>query len=354
MAVTATATIAGPVNVDFQRMLLKTASPNCPYFAGSVPAVIAEHSGTFTAKWRRIENISPSTTALTEIAAETYPPRTGASLSVTDTTATVSKYGQVLFLTEEVDLINFNEQTADLILKLGKAAGRSLNQLQRNQVEDNGTFVYASGATADSGVGDPISVGLFRNVTNTLQRNDAMPFTAMTSGSGNEGTSPILPAYWAFMHPDVANDTSLLSGFVSIEKYAQQTTTVPGEFGMVSGAGVGVRCVMSSDASVDTDSGASAGSLRSTSGTSADLYSVVVIGEDYHGSVGLGTGHLKEIYRAGDQLPAVIMINKPFGSAGTADPLNEISTLSYKAWHASTILDSSWGRTIRVGANKLT
>ena len=62
--ITTTTQVAGPVNVVFQQTLLRNAKARCPYFVGSVPAEIREHTGSFTAKWRRIENLTPVSSAL--------------------------------------------------------------------------------------------------------------------------------------------------------------------------------------------------------------------------------------------------------------------------------------------------
>ena len=113
MPLTTTSTITGPVNVDFQMNLLRTARANCPYLFGTMPADIAEHSGTFTAKWRRYENLTPTTTPLAELSgAVAFPTRTGSQPTITDVTATVQKYGDFFYLNEEVDLLNYNNQGA--------------------------------------------------------------------------------------------------------------------------------------------------------------------------------------------------------------------------------------------------
>ena len=350
MTATTTTEIAGPVNRIFQETLLRNAKARCPYFAGSVAADIMAHRGSFTALWRRIENMTPSTTALTEITTESYPTRTGTALSVTDATATVAKYGQVVFLSEEVDLINFSGQTDKIIEVLGISAGRSLNRLQRNILEDNATLIYAGGAAADGDVVDAISMELIRNGNNVLQRNDALKFNEMTQGANLENTTPVRETYIGMCHVDVEEDIRDLSGgFIAVERYASQTGTLPGEFGTAGG----VRWVSSSEGSIDTGSGGTApGGIRNTT-NAVDLYTSIIVGIDAHGSLGLDTRHVKDIYRAGDRLPAVMLINKPKGSAGTADPLNEVSTLSWKSWHAGVVLNSAWVRGLRHGARTL-
>ena len=112
--VTTTTQVAGPVNVIFQQTLLRNAKPLCPYLVGAQEGdVIQSHSGSFTIKWRRIDNLTPTTSALSELTgALSLPARSpGSILAVTDTTAVLLKFGDFIVMTEETDLINFNGQT---------------------------------------------------------------------------------------------------------------------------------------------------------------------------------------------------------------------------------------------------
>lgn len=356
MPLTTTTEIAGPVNRIFQVSLLRNAKALAPYFEGTVPAEIAEHRGTFTALWRRIENLTPTTTPLAELTGSvSFPTRTADQPSVTDVTATVQKFGNFIYLNEEVDLVNFNGQAQKLSELMGMNAGQSLNRLQRNVMEDNSTAVFGGAATTATGVaGAGVTNSDITVANNALNRQDAMKFTSMTEGSRSIGTQPIRNAYWGICHVDVEEDIRLLSGFNAVETYSGQTETAPGEFGTVGG----VRWISTTEASVDADSGATitgtaTAAGRSTSGTSYDVYNSMVYGMDAYGSVGFGFNHIQSIYRVGDRLPGVLMISKPRGSAGSADPLNEVSSLGWKSWHTAVVLNGNWGRVIRHTASKL-
>ena len=74
---------------------------------------------------------------------------------------------------------------------------------------------------------------------------------------------------------------------------------------------------------------------------------------DAHGSLSLDTSLVSEIYNAGDDIPGIIMINKARGSSGVGDPLDEVASLGWKAWHAPVILNSDWLRGIRTAATNL-
>lgn len=353
MAVTTTTEIAGPVNVDFQLNLLRNAKSRAPYFVGSMPGEIMENSGTFTAKWRRIENLTPVTTALSELTGGiSFPTRTGVQPSVTDYSATLSKYGNFIFLNEEVDLINFSGQMNKLVEIMGINAGQSLNRLQRNQLEDNATAVFAGTATTATGVRAAVSQTAIRSAVNDLHNNSAMKFTPQAFGSDRVGSTPVRDAYWGICHVDVEEDVRDTTGFASAETYGAHVELAKGEFGSSNG----VRWVSSEEASIDTGSAGTATSttvvgtdFRSTSNTN-DLYTSIVMGMEAHGSVGLGFEHVKEIYDAGDPLPGVQLISKAKGSAGTADPLNEVSSLGWKSWHAAVILNANWIRGVQSAA----
>lgn len=353
--ITDTTDLQKPVNVIMQQTLLRNAKARCPYFAGTVPGLLEQSRGSATIKWRRIENITPSTTALGESTgtAAFMLGRDATTPTFTDYVATVAKYGQFYILNEEVDLFNFNGQTDKLMETLGISAGRSLNMLQRNVVEDNATMIRVGGAASDGAIDEAINANAIKEAILAINVNSGSTFTPMTTGSTNISTAPILPAYLGICHPHVAADIAALQGFQSVERYAGQVETYPFEFGMYSLAGQAVRFVQTEDASIDTDSGAAIGSTGLRGGSAVNLYSVAIYGSDAIGSVGLNQQQTVGMYEAGDPLPVIDMIVHQRGSGGVADPYNEISTMAWKAWHAGKILNANWARVVRCGATDI-
>ena len=171
MAQTITATdteLQKPVNVVFQQTFLRRAQQNCPYFAGTMPGQINKQQGTSTIKWRRIEQETPSTTALSELTstASYMQGRDADTPTFTDVTATVAKYGQFYIVNEEVDLYNPNKTTNELVAVLGESAGRSLNQLMRDIMEDNATQRYANNVASTAAVNAIGSAGDLNRIIN--------------------------------------------------------------------------------------------------------------------------------------------------------------------------------------------
>lgn len=362
MTITSTGQVGGPINVQFQMALLQVAQAQCPYFAGVSPAVVQSRRGTeLTAKWRRVRNFTPATTPLSELTgAESYPLRTAQQLTIEDLTATLSKYGAFILLTEEVDLENFTEMNAGYAKALGIQAGRTLNQLQRNEMEDNTTIYRSNAAAADANIETAFLQTDLQYVVNWINRNDGVFFTDQTFGSQNIDTHPVEPAYKGVCHPDVEEDIRDFTNFVPVAEYGAHTRLERFEFGKTGR----VRWVTSSDSSIDVGAGArvSGQGLRGD-GTTEDninVYNTVIYAQDAYGSVGLDTRHIRETYMAGDELPGIMVVNRASGVQNTADPLDEVRTMGWKTWHAAKVLselttldETKWALVVRSGATSL-
>ncbi len=351
----ATTGLSKPINAVFQQTFLRRAQQMCPYFTGTQPGTLTKQAGTSTIKWRRVEQLATSTSALSELsgAYTLMGGRSSVTPTFTDVTATVSKYGQFYIVTEELDLYTPNGSTGELIATLGESAGRSLNILMANISVNNATVVLANNVASTGAVVASIATGDLNYVVNTLTKNSARVFTPTTPGSTNIGTVPILESYWAICHPDVAYDISQLTGFTSVEKYAQQVAIATGEFGYYPMAGRGIRFLLSEDAPVTTGAGATASTKHQTT-NKADVYNTVIYGKDFLGSVGLGMRHTDGIFRAGDNTGGWEIIYHQRGTSGAMDPLNEISTLAYKMFFSGAVLNANWGLLVKSAATLLT
>lgn len=370
--ITTSAQITEPVDATFQRTYLEVAKANCPYFAGTTPAEISSNNGNnFKARWRRYDNFDPvaiKDNPLTELTgALSYPTRQPLRASITTLETTLQKYGMYISTTEEVDLTQFNGHTASLAKSIGVCAGRVLNMLQRDEEEDNSTQYFAGVATDVDEVVTYLKSDDVEYAINWLERNDAMSFFGLLTGSDAYETRPINKTYLAITHPDVIADARAMSNWVSVEKYAGQTSVYAGEKGTTDR----LRWIDTSDSSYTADGGgaaaaagrpdaaAGARALRSTTGTAADVYNVVIYGENAFGSVGLDVNHIKTTYKAGDTVPGILMINLPRGYDKT-DPFGELQMMGFKTWHAAKVLsevdagsNTKWCLNMRVGATAL-
>ncbi len=327
-----------PVDYQLMRNLLVTAKTRAPFFAPCMPGQLIKNAGTDSVKWERIENLTVQTTALTELTTTAYPTRTAEAAQITPVTAQMLKYGNFLEVTEELDMMSVNSTSAKLSTVLGENAGASYNAILA-AVFQGATNVARSNGAGTANVNTVINDSAVRTAYNHINRNSGLHFMPEGYGSQNIGTSPIRAAYMGVCHVDVEEDVRNLTGFVPVESYAGYTQAYPYEFGTVGG----VRWVSTELTTlIDAGAGAIGGTNVRETTTNADVYDSFVVAMDAVGAVGLGENHAKEIYRTGDRIPAVEVIYHQAGSAGSADPLNEISTLGWKGWLVGKILNADW------------
>lgn len=351
-----TSTIQAPVNFVYMRGLLSAARKKLPFFNGTLPGTLEKQGGSMSVKWRRIENLSAVTTALSELT-ENGPLAFGAGRNtvkptITDITKAIAKFGNAILTTEEVDLFNINSNTMALMEVLGANAGESLNGVMRLEF-DNATQVrYASDAANKSAVVGEMKANDIKWAVNKLNRNSAMKQFSMGTGDRNINTSTVRESFFGICHPDVEEDIRALSGFIGVEQYGGYTETLVGEFGAVNG----VRWVSTEIAPIETGAGTTSTSniFRGTSVDTNDIYTSYVYGKEAIGSIGLGEQHAKEIYMMGDRVPTVSLIQHKPGSSGVADMYNEVGSIAWKAWFGGKILNGTWVVKIVTLAKELT
>jgi N4-gp56 family major capsid protein len=345
------------------KALLSAARQKLPFFNGTLPSALEKNQGSMTAKWRRIENLSAATTALGEFSgtAAAFLGRDAVQPSVSDVTAEIKKYGNLVLTTEELDLFNVNSRNVQLMETLGANAGLSLNKLME-VVFSGATLVRYATATAggganDSAVTSAILANDIKAAVNKLNLNSAMPFTSMATGSTNIGTSPVRQSYYGIAHVDVEEDIRSISGFIPVEQYGGYTQTMPFEFGAVGGVRFcSTEIIPISTGVTGATTAAGSQTLRGTGVNGGyDVYSTYIYGQEAVGSLGLGNmfaTNSAEMYDPKNP-PGVVPIYHAPGSSGIFDPYNEMAALAWKAWFAGKILNSGWVYKIRSGASKL-
>jgi N4-gp56 family major capsid protein len=319
---------------------------------------LQKSGGSASVKWERINNLAANTATLTELSgtAAAFFGRNFVTPTLSVVTATILKKGNAIILTEEIDLFNVNTKAVKLLDTLGANAGESLNALMFTAYQGATNVRYSNGAAGGgasvSYVSAAISVGDIKAAVNSINNNAGRTFTPIGMGSTNIGTQPIRSSYYGICHVDVEEDIRSLTGFIPVEQYAGYTETMPFEFG----SGGGVRWASTQVSTVATGAGkASSLGLRGASAKAHNVYDSFIYGQEAVGTVGLGNMHATNSYEMYNPKtpPAVELIHKPVGSAGAADPFNEVGTLSWKAWHVGQVLNQGWLYKIRSGSSSL-
>ena len=259
-------------------------------------------SGGGDVNWRRMSAISGSVTALTE---GTPPSETNATF--VKVTATLAQYGAYSKVSDMLELQGIDPVIAEYTANYGEALGESLEMVTRDVIVAGTTIQYASTATSRGGVGSGMimSAAEIREGLRTLKANNAKP------AAGDRFIGFISERTWF----DLMADTNIVNAF----QYAK----VPGDnnplFTGLLGDWMGVRFVETSL----NPRGASLGL------SGADVEYTLLVGKEAFGVTTLEA----------DQARVYV---KQRGSGGTSDPLDQISTIGYKAAFAAARLNEAF------------
>jgi len=334
-----------PVDYQLMRMLLEAAKVRAPFLNGTLPGMLQRNAGTDSVKWERIENLTKATTPLTELSgALSLPTRTGVVPTITPITAQMLKYGNTIYLTEELDLMSVNARAAKFMLTLGENAGATYNELMADVFQAATQVRLGNGVTPATAIVTAIAANDIKYAQNLINRQGGKKFLPFGFGSTNIGTSPLRASYMGICHVDVGDDIRDIADFIPVEAYGGYTQTFPFEIGYSNG----VRWAETEEDSLISadEATTSAAGFRGTSDVLNDVYDSYIIAMDAVGSVGLGENHTKESYMTGDRIPAVILTQGQ-RMATVADPQAEIAPLSWKGWLVGKILNDNWITRIR-------
>jgi len=280
----------------YDRTLLERLKPKLVFLQYGQKKTIPKREGA-TGNWRRFTSLSPATTPLVE----GVTPQ-GDRLVVVPVTATVQGYGNFVYLTDLIDMAGIDPVATETVELMGENAAETLDIVVRDVVA-RGTNVYrVNGRTTRATVaaGDIIDGATMRRARRIMARNNAKP----VPGAG---------AYIGIVHPDVAYDIMGDPAWVNANQYAGSQKIFDGEIGKMHG----VRYIESTHAPIFEGEGAG----------DIDVYGTIIIGANAYGVPDI----------AGSSKPKTII--KSLGSGGTSDPLEQRSSIGWKAYLAAVRLD---------------
>jgi len=289
-----------------------------------------------TIQFRRIVTFSAATTPLTEGVA----PR-ATQFSYETVNATLKQFGEYVEITDHIEDTAEDPVLRDATTALGENLGRTREALLYAVVKGGMSVSYANG-TGRGDVNTAISANGLRNLARSLRANKAKPITRVLSSSQNYETKNVEASYVIFCHTDCMSDIRNLPGFIQTADYGKRDLVSDHEFGSWED----FRFVASADLTPIADVGAAKGSMVSTTGTSADVYPMIAVGQDAYAAV-----TLKGTKTSGQN--SVSLIINPVGKAGSSDPLAQKGTVGWKTWFAALILNESWMERYEVAVTDL-
>lgn len=253
-------------------------------------------NGGKTIEFRKFAPLAKATAPLTEGVTPD-----GKSLSVSTITAEVAQYGDFVTQTDVLELTSLDNTILEATKLLGRQAGLTLDTIVRNVLQSGTNVTYCPKIGAD---GSETAVTSRAALDDTCQLTvDVIQQVVAKLRAQNAPT--IGGKYVAIIHPYVAYDIMRDKEWIEAHKYTNATPLYEGEIGEIAG----VRFVQT---------------------TEAKIYEGGVFG-----SLFLGDGAYGVTEITGGGLQTIV---KQKGSAGTADPLDQRSSVGWKAIKTAELL----------------
>lgn len=320
MATTTLTQVAPGVQAFYDRNLLSRAQPADVHGRFGQKRPISKRSGN-QIKFRRYSQLAAATTALTEGVTPA-----GSSLSVTDMTATLAQYGDFITLSDMVSMVNQDPVVTEATDVLGDQGGTTIDLIRRDVLVAGTNVAYANGAASRLATITKISGADLDKAIRFLKNQNAKFMKEGIPPSDGVGTGAIRKAFVGIVHPDVEYDLESISGYRAVSDYPAQMGVMEDEIGAYKN----IRFVSSTNAKFWTNATtANTAGFKASGGTSNDVYATLIFAAEAYGVCPL----------SGEAMSTIV---KPLGSAGSADPLDQRSTVGWKATTTTQILNQSW------------
>ena len=249
-------------------------------------------NGGKTIEFRKFASLPKATTPLTEGVTPD-----GKSLNVTAITATVAQYGDYITQSDVLELTSIDNTIVEATKILGRQAGLTLDTVTRNVLQSGTNVTYCPKSD-----GSEVTSRAGLDATCQLTVKVVQQVVAKLKG---QNAPTINGKYVAIIHPYVAYSLMRDPEWIDAHKYAQPDNLFTGEIGEIAG----VRFVETTEAKV-YDGG---------------VFGTLIMGANAYGVTEITGGGLQTII-------------KQKGSAGTADPLDQRSSIGWKAIKTAELL----------------
>ena len=215
----------------------------------------------------------------------------GKSLNVTAVTATVKQYGDYITQTDLLELTAVDNTILEATKLLGRQAGVTLDTVVRDVLQSGTNVTYCP----------KVVDGVETEITSRSALTEGCQLTVdvvmqVVAKLRAQNAPTINGKYVAIIHPYVAYDLMRDPEWVGAHKYADPDKLFAGEIGEIAG----VRFVQTTEAKI----------------YEGGIFATLFLGADAYGITDVEGGGLQ-------------MIVKQKGSSGTADPLDQRSSVGY-------------------------
>ena len=307
------------VQAFYDKNLLTRAQPAEVHGRFGQKRPIAQRNGN-QIKFRRYSQLAAASTPLTEGVTPS-----GSSLAVTDLTATLAQYGDFITLSDMVSMTNQDAVVTEATDVLGDQAGTTIDLARRDVLVAGTNVAYANSVAGLSSVNTKVSAADFDKAIRFLKNQNAKFIKEGIGASDGVGTGSVRKAFIALVHPDVEYDLEQMTGYRSVSDYGSQEGVLEDEIGAYKN----IRFISSTNCKIFAGAGAAGTTGFKNNGANFDVYATLILADNAYGVCPLSGAAMSTYVKA-------------LGSAGTADPLEQRSTVGWKATTTTKILNDAW------------
>ena len=250
-------------------------------------------NGGKTIEFRKFNTLPKAMTPLTEGVTPA-----GKNLEVQTITATVSQYGDYITMSDILELTAIDNVIVEALKLLGRQGGATMDTVVRNILQAGTNVTYCPKVAAD---GTETAVTSRGDLDNTCVLTVKV-IQQVVAKLRAQNAPTISGKYVAIIHPYAAYDLMRDPEWIDAHKYATPENLYEGEIGEIGG----VRFVQTTEAKIYT----------------GGVFGTLVFGEGAYGTTEIAGGGMETIV-------------KQKGSAGTADPLDQRSSVGYTLANAA-------------------
>ncbi len=295
---TGAANLSAEMKTFYDMTLIDEASANLVHDQFGQKRPIPQGSGK-KIEFRKYAPLAKATTPLTEGVTPD-----GKALSVSTVEATVSQFGDFVHLTDMLDMTAIDNNVLEATKLLGRQSGLTLDSITRDILQAGTNVTYCPKVSAE-GTETEVTTRSGLDLTSQLTVKVIMQVVAKLRA---QNAPTINGKYVAIVHPYVAYDLMRDPEWIDAHKYTNTTNLYEGEIGEIAG----VRFVQTTEAKIYKNG-------------STAVFGTLIFGEGAYGVTEITGGGLQTFV-------------KQLGSGGTSDPLNQRSTVGWKATKTAEIL----------------
>ena len=244
-------------------------------------------NGGKTIEFRKFNTLPKAMTPLTEGVTPT-----GKNLEVQTITATVSQYGDYITMSDMLELTAIDNVIVEALKLLGRQGGATMDTVVRNVLQAGTNVTYCPKVAAD---GSETPVTSRANLDNTCVLTVKV-IQQVVAKLRAQNAPTISGKYVAIIHPYAAYDLMRDPEWIDAHKYASPENLYEGEIGEIGG----VRFVQTTEGKI----------------YEGGVFGTLIFGDGAYGTTEIAGGGMETIV-------------KQKGSAGTADPLDQRSSVGY-------------------------